>query len=60
MKDQLLASLEGMTGQDFVDQKDAGTWLEKNPQWRPQAEAELEKTLEREAHLEKELAKAAK
>ncbi|MEZ6025094.1 MAG: HEAT repeat domain-containing protein [Planctomycetota bacterium] len=60
MKDQLLASLEVMTGQDFVDQKDAGTWLEKNPDWRPQAEAELEKTLEREAHLEKELAKAAK
>lgn len=60
MKDQLLAALEAMTGQDFVDQKDAGTWLEKNPDWRPQAEAELEKTLEREAHLEKELAKAAK
>lgn len=60
MKDQLLASLAAMTGQDFVDQSDAGTWLEKNPDWRPRAEADLEKILAREAKLGKELAKAAK
>jgi hypothetical protein len=60
LKDQLLASLAAMTGQDFVARQDAGTWLEANPDWRGKALGEVEAALQRQDELAKALGRVKK